>query len=66
LAIEYIDLGGGYGIRYADELNPSTSTTLGRGLKERLKSCTKYRLIVEPGRALVAKAGILLTRVLYM
>jgi len=64
MGIEYIDLGGGYGIRYADE-QPLDFETLGRGLKERLQAA-RYRLIVEPGRALVAKAGILLTRVLYV
>ena len=64
IGIEYIDLGGGYGIRYADE-QPLEFETLGRGLEDRLQGA-RYRLIVEPGRALVAKAGILLTRVLYV
>ncbi len=64
MGVEYLDLGGGYGIRYADE-QPLDFDALGRGLAERLRA-TKYRLILEPGRALVGNAGILLTRVLYV
>ena len=64
IAIEYIDLGGGYGIRYADE-HPLDFDTLGRGIEERLRG-GRYRLIVEPGRTLVGRAGVLLTRVLYV
>jgi diaminopimelate decarboxylase len=62
--VEYLDLGGGYGIRYADE-QPLDFAALGRGLVERLQA-TPYRVILEPGRALVGNAGILLTRVLYV
>ena len=64
MCVEYLDLGGGYGIRYADE-QPLDFDAMGRGLEERLRA-TKYRLILEPGRALVGNAGILLTRVLYV
>jgi diaminopimelate decarboxylase len=64
MRIEYLDLGGGYGIRYADE-QPLDFDTLGRGLEKRLRGAP-HRLIVEPGRALVGNAGILLTRVLYV
>jgi diaminopimelate decarboxylase len=64
IRIEYLDLGGGYGIRYADE-QPLDFDTLGRGLEKRLRDAP-HRLIVEPGRALVGNAGILLTRVLYV
>jgi diaminopimelate decarboxylase len=62
--VEYLDLGGGYGIRYADE-QPLDFEALGRGLVERLQA-TQYRVILEPGRALVGNAGVLLTRVLYV
>jgi diaminopimelate decarboxylase len=64
MRVECLDLGGGYGIRYADE-QPLDFDALGRGLGERLRA-TQYRLILEPGRALVGNAGILLTRVLYV
>jgi diaminopimelate decarboxylase len=62
--LQYLDLGGGYGIPYADE-QPLDFDALGRGLAERLHA-TPYRLILEPGRALVGNAGVLLTRVLYV
>jgi len=64
IEIEEIDLGGGFGIRYADESRFDFGRLI-EGLKARLGG-TPYRLILEPGRALVGEAGILLTRVLYV
>jgi diaminopimelate decarboxylase len=64
IGVECLDLGGGFGIRYAHE-QPLDFDALGHGLVERLRA-TQYRLILEPGRALVGNAGILLTRVLYV
>ncbi|MGD9132409.1 MAG: diaminopimelate decarboxylase [Desulfobacterales bacterium] len=63
IQIQYIDMGGGLGITYADETPPS--------LKEYAKAFVKniegmdLTLILEPGRVLVGNAGILVTRVLY-
>ncbi len=62
--LECLDLGGGYGIRYGGE-QPLDFARLARELTGRIQG-TSYRLIVEPGRALVGNAGILLTRVLYV
>jgi diaminopimelate decarboxylase len=62
--VEFLDVGGGYGIRYADE-QPLAMERLMEGLAARLRGTT-YRLIIEPGRALVGDAGALLTRVLYV
>ena len=62
--IQWLDLGGGFGIRYANE-QPFDFEALGRGLVDRLRDA-RYRLILEPGRALVGNAGILLARVLYV
>ena len=62
--VEFLDLGGGYGIRYARE-QPLDFQALMRGVEDRLRG-TSYHLILEPGRALVGNAGILLTRVLYV
>ncbi|MFB3921216.1 MAG: diaminopimelate decarboxylase [Terriglobia bacterium] len=64
ITTEFLDLGGGYGIRYADE-QPLALDLLTRGVAARLRG-TNYRLIVEPGRALVGNAGVLLSRVLYV
>ncbi len=58
IRLEFLDLGGGYGIRYVDE-NPLEMDRLTAELKGRLAE-TPYRLIMEPGRALVGNAGALL------
>lgn len=64
LPIEYLDIGGGYGIRYADE-SPLDFPALVEGLERRLRD-TPYCIVIEPGRAIVGNAGLLLTRVLYV
>jgi diaminopimelate decarboxylase len=64
IRLEFLDLGGGYGIRYVDE-TPLEMDRLTAELKKRIAE-TPYRLILEPGRALVGNAGALLTRVLYI
>lgn len=62
--LRYVDIGGGYGIRYAAE-SPLDFAALAKALDARIGS-TGYRMIVEPGRAIVGDAGILVTRVLYL
>jgi diaminopimelate decarboxylase len=64
IPVEFLDLGGGFGIRYKDEA-PLDVGKLTRGLVRRLAPLP-YRLILEPGRALVGEAGVLLARVLYV
>lgn len=64
IPVEFLDIGGGYGIRYADE-QPLAVDRLFSGLVARLSE-SSYRLIVEPGRAIVGDAGVLLARVLYV
>ena len=64
LQIEHLDLGGGLGIRYAQENPPSVRdyvTALCANLGQR-----SQRILIEPGRALVGNAGLLLTRVEYL
>jgi diaminopimelate decarboxylase len=61
--IQYLDIGGGFGIRYKDEGPPAPAeyaNTL-RPLLDGL-DCT---VLMEPGRLLVGNAGILVTKVLY-
>jgi diaminopimelate decarboxylase len=61
--VEYLDIGGGLGVRYTSE-NPPDFRSYGKllaGAAHRL-DC---RLLIEPGRSIVGPAGILLTRVLY-
>ncbi len=64
IPVEFLDLGGGFGIRYKDEA-PLNLGELMRELARRLAPLP-YRLILEPGRALVAEAGVLLARLLYV
>ena len=64
IAVEVLDLGGGYGITYASE-PPLNVERLAHGVEERLRGA-RLRLILEPGRALVGNAGVLMTRVLYV
>ncbi len=64
IAVEVLDLGGGFGISYGAE-PPLDMERMARGLEERLHEAS-MRLILEPGRALVGNAGVLMTRVLYV
>ena len=69
IELEHLDLGGGLGINYRDETPPEPDdyvlAILGRlqGLGSRYQ---RLRLLIEPGRAIVGNAGVLLTRVLYL
>ena len=62
IELRYLDLGGGLGITYGDE-SPPGPAEYARAFKNLVKDlgCT---LILEPGRAMVGNAGILVTRVL--
>jgi diaminopimelate decarboxylase len=63
IELRYLDFGGGLGIRYTDERVPS------RGAYARmianLVRPVGVHLLLEPGRTIIAPAGVLLTRVLY-
>ncbi len=64
ITIQHLDLGGGLGITYHDETPPQPAdyaTAIMEALQGR-----ELRLILEPGRAIVGNAGILLTRVEYL
>jgi diaminopimelate decarboxylase len=65
--LEHIDLGGGLGIRYRDEAPPKVADYLG-AMFAALGSAQHHgqRILLEPGRALVGNAGILLTRIEYL
>jgi diaminopimelate decarboxylase len=64
IEVELLDMGGGFGIRYSDE-QPLDLDHLSQGVQARITR-TPYRLILEPGRAIVGDAGALVTRVLYV
>jgi diaminopimelate decarboxylase len=67
LAIRHLDLGGGLGIRYADETPPAIDTVV-RQLSAQVRAWAEARgramphLLFEPGRSIVGNAGVLLTR----
>ncbi|NIP46699.1 MAG: diaminopimelate decarboxylase [Gammaproteobacteria bacterium] len=64
IAITHLNVGGGLGVRYGQETPPSARDYAG-AIAERLAG-RRLVLLVEPGRAIAADAGILLARVEYL
>ena len=62
--LSYLDLGGGVGIRYTDETPPDLDA-YARAILPHIRPLN-CRLLLEPGRAIVGPAGVLLTRVLHI
>ncbi|MDP1789688.1 MAG: diaminopimelate decarboxylase [Methylibium sp.] len=67
LRIHHLDLGGGLGIQYTDEVPPAADDLIA-ALLERLdaRGHGARALVFEPGRSLVGNAGVLLSEVLYL
>ncbi len=63
--IRHLDVGGGLGVVYRDELPPQPSD-YAKALLGRLENHQDLELIFEPGRAIAANAGVLLTRVEFL
>ena len=64
IELRHIDIGGGLGIQYQDENIPPLSSLIGQVKQRLLESGHSHlALLVEPGRSVVARAGIMLTRV---
>ena len=64
IIIEHINIGGGLGVTYEDEM-PPTPNELILAVKEKLHSID-LKIVVEPGRSIAANAGILVTKVEYL
>ena len=64
IQIQHLDLGGGLGVQYRDEQPPLAGDYIA-AVRERLKG-RALALVFEPGRSIVANAGVLLTRVEYL
>jgi diaminopimelate decarboxylase len=62
--LKHLDLGGGLGIQYRDETPPEPAEYIS-AILERLGK-TDLEIMLEPGRAIVGNAGILVTRVEYL
>ncbi|WP_314868147.1 diaminopimelate decarboxylase [Aggregatibacter kilianii] len=65
IALKHLDLGGGLGVTYTDE-TPPHPTEYAKALWEKLNAFSDLEIIVEPGRAITANAGILVTKVEYL
>lgn len=65
IQLKHIDIGGGLGVTYDNETPPSPADYIGK-VVERLKSYPQLELIMEPGRAIMANAGVLLTKVEFL
>ena len=64
ITLKHLDLGGGLGICYRDEQPPEPADYI-TALLARLGD-TPLEVMLEPGRAIVGNAGILVTRVEYL
>jgi diaminopimelate decarboxylase len=63
IELRYLDFGGGLGIRYTNEKVPSRAE-YARMIASLVRPLGLH-LLLEPGRTIIAPAGVLLTRVLY-
>ena len=64
IQLRHLDLGGGLGVRYRDEEPPLAGDYI-KAVRERLDG-RDQALMFEPGRFIVANAGVLLTRIEYL
>lgn len=64
--LKHINIGGGLGISYGGKTVPSPQEYCNQVLARFRHSKIKPQLILEPGRAIVAKAGVLITRIEYL
>jgi diaminopimelate decarboxylase len=64
IALEHVDLGGGFGIRYRDEAPAPVEEFLAGALAA--LAGRSGTIVVDPGRAIVGEAGLLLTRIEYV
>ncbi|MEK9941416.1 MAG: diaminopimelate decarboxylase [Gammaproteobacteria bacterium] len=65
IELDHLDLGGGLGIRYADENPPSPGEYIEALLATLRRRGCQMHVTLEPGRSIVGNAGVLLTQVEY-
>ena len=64
ITIKHVDIGGGLGVKYRDE-TPLATHEYCQAIISKLRN-RQLLLILEPGRSIVANAGILLTKIEYL
>jgi len=64
IELRHVDVGGGLGVTYQNEL-PPTPADYAKAILDRFRD-RDLEIITEPGRAIAANAGILLTKVQYL
>ena len=65
ITLKHLDLGGGLGVTYTNETPPHPSD-YATALLNKLKNYEDLEIILEPGRAITANAGILVAKVQYL
>ncbi|MDC1346980.1 diaminopimelate decarboxylase [Glaciecola sp.] len=65
IAIEHLDVGGGLGVTYANETPPQPAE-YASAIAQKMQGREHMKLIMEPGRAIAANAGVLLTKVEFL
>jgi diaminopimelate decarboxylase len=63
IELRYLDVGGGLGVRYSNEKPPKRASYA--RLVAKTVGKLGVHLLLEPGRSIIAPAGVLLTRVVY-
>ena len=63
IGLQYLDIGGGLGTRYTNELVATRANYA--AMVARAAKPLGLHVLLEPGRSIVAAAGVLLTRVIY-
>src|SRR5262249_4541956 len=64
IKLRMLDIGGGMGVRYRDEKPPAPEYYA--SITQEILRSQPFEVVVEPGRAIAANAGIMVTRVEYL
>lgn len=68
--LDFVDIGGGFGVRYFDKEKALDLATLGQALipvvNDYRRCFPRSKIVIELGRFLIARAGIFVTRVNYL
>ena len=63
IEIEHVDLGGGFGVNYESDLDSLDLKSIGKLIKSIFHQ-NSYKISFEPGRYLVARSGVIITKIL--